>query len=315
MPKVSIITPCYRAERFIGRTIESVQRQTYRDWEHVIVDDGSPDTSAEIVRTYMLVEPRLKLTQQTNSGVACSRNVGYAQIHPDSEYLIFLDADDMIDPQTIEVMVDYLEMHPDAGVLHCGRVLVDENDDAMSTDKFRCQRFIPVGGWVRELRDDQVQTPFVSLFCLAVVIPSLCVIRRSVYGRTTGWDEDFGQPCEDTDLFLRLALMSEIHYLARPFIKYRRHTSQSTQNIAHYDRQKLKLHRKWLGDTNLTPTQRKEIWNAWHFYEGKVKPFLFLSWGIDHYRRRAYREGLKSQMRSVKQVINYLSLVVEYRGL
>ena len=78
MPKVSIITPCYKGERFIGRTIESVLAQTWTDWEYVVVDDGSPDGSMEVVAAHAAREPRLALLRQPNGGMENARNSGFA---------------------------------------------------------------------------------------------------------------------------------------------------------------------------------------------------------------------------------------------
>ena len=73
---VSIITPCYNGEKYIRETIDSVLAQTYPDWEMIIVDDGSKDSSAAIVSEYAEKDPRIKLIQQANAGSAAARNNG-----------------------------------------------------------------------------------------------------------------------------------------------------------------------------------------------------------------------------------------------
>ena len=103
MPKVSIITPCYNCDRYIGKTIESVRAQTFTDWEHIIVDDGSKDGSADAVRSYLSSDRRLQLIQQSNRGVASARNAGVNALAIESEYLFFLDADDCLDPEMLSV--------------------------------------------------------------------------------------------------------------------------------------------------------------------------------------------------------------------
>ena len=101
MVKVSIITPCYNAEKFIGKAIESVRAQTFTDWEHIIVDDGSTDNSAEIIASYTEIEPRLKLIRQSNNGMCMTRNNGFKFCSEQSQYLLFFDADDCLEPQML----------------------------------------------------------------------------------------------------------------------------------------------------------------------------------------------------------------------
>ena len=93
--KVSIITPCYNAATFIEATIQSIQQQTLTDWELLVVDDGSTDNSADIVRSMAKDDNRIKLIQKENGGTASARKLGLE--HAQGEYIQFLDADDQID--------------------------------------------------------------------------------------------------------------------------------------------------------------------------------------------------------------------------
>lgn len=91
---VSIVVPMYNAERFLTETIELVQKQTYQNWELILVDDCSSDQSAAIVRQYAKDDARIRLIEQdANSGAAKSRNLGIMQAN--GRYLCFLDADDI----------------------------------------------------------------------------------------------------------------------------------------------------------------------------------------------------------------------------
>lgn len=94
---VSIITPVYNGARFVSETIESVLAQTYPQWEMIVVDDGSKDDSAEIVRRYAEEDARITLLQQPNGGSASARNNGIRHAH--GQYIALLDADDLWEPQ------------------------------------------------------------------------------------------------------------------------------------------------------------------------------------------------------------------------
>ena len=106
---VSIIMPAYNAETFIARAIESAISQTYRDWEMIVVDDGSTDFTAEILARYP--HPRTKVFHQPNGGEACARNA--ALDHVQGEYLAFLDADDAFLPHHLQETITYLIDHPE----------------------------------------------------------------------------------------------------------------------------------------------------------------------------------------------------------
>ena len=105
--KVSIITPCYNAESFIQSTIQSIQRQTLTDWEYLLVDDGSTDGSATIIREMASTDRRIKLIQKENGGSASARKLGlsFAQ----GEYIQFLDADDTLDEEKLQKQVQLME--------------------------------------------------------------------------------------------------------------------------------------------------------------------------------------------------------------
>lgn len=105
--KVSIITPCYNAAHYIASTIQSIQRQTLTDWEYLLVDDGSTDGSAAIIRKMASTDKRIKLIQKENGGSASARKLGlsFAQ----GEYIQFLDADDTLDEEKLQKQVQLME--------------------------------------------------------------------------------------------------------------------------------------------------------------------------------------------------------------
>lgn len=105
---VSIVVPVYNAERFLPKTIGLVQKQTYRDWELILVDDCSSDNGAAIVRQYAKDDTRIRLIQQeVNAGAARSRNLGISQAN--GRYLCFLDADDIWTSQKLEKELAYMK--------------------------------------------------------------------------------------------------------------------------------------------------------------------------------------------------------------
>lgn len=121
---ISIITPLYNSERFVGQTIESVMAQTYPHWEMIVVNDGSKDKGADIVRQYVAKDKRIKLLEQPNSGCAAARNHGLREAK--GRYYCFLDSDDYWDPTFLEKQLQFMAEH-DAAIVTCSIRRVDEN--------------------------------------------------------------------------------------------------------------------------------------------------------------------------------------------
>ena len=301
MPEVSIITPCYNSEKYVRQTIESVQAQTFSDWEHIIVDDGSQDASALVVEPYTHSDPRIKLIRQKNGGVSNARNNGLKGCSTDSKYLYFLDADDCLEINMLTAMLKYMEIHNSVGMAYCGHCYINDKDQIVETHKKLWRtRYTSTCLSIRRIPPEEAKTPFHSIFSQAWIVPSLSVIRRSIYDLTPGWDENFGQLCEDTDMFLHIALHSNVHFVPETLVRYRRHDQQSTADSGKLERQRKKLDTKWLKGGGLTNKQKAIVKEAWQFREGRLLPIKSLSTGNRHLRRgristagRVYAEAAK----------------------
>ncbi len=274
-PAVSVITPCYNAARFVGATVECVRAQTFADWELVVVDDGSTDDPAAVLAPQLATDPRVRLIRQANGGVARARNAGVRAASPGSRYLYFLDADDCPRPDMLERLVGYLEARPQVGMAFCDFSLIDGEGKPLPDPPQRngpSSRYVPWGLSARRLPDDCPETPFVAIFGLAVIIPSISLIRRSAFEQAGGWDEGFGHVFEDTDLFLRVALRSAVHYLPERLLDYRQHAGQSTVSQENMRRQVAKLYARWLAHPGLRPEQQAMVRACWRFLTGRLWP-------------------------------------------
>lgn len=122
MTKVSVIIPVYGVERYIAATIESVLKQTYQNFELLLIDDGSLDKSIEICQQY--TDTRIKIIHQHNQGVSKARNTGIN--HAQGDYLAFLDGDDLWLPEKLEKHVRHLETSPNVGVSFSYSAFIDD---------------------------------------------------------------------------------------------------------------------------------------------------------------------------------------------
>lgn len=102
-PLVSVVIPIYNAEKFLGYCLNSIMGQSYTNIEVIMINDGSTDCSPEICRKYAAIDPRFSVYDIPNGGVSNARNLGVQKTHGD--YLLFVDSDDMIHPETIEWML------------------------------------------------------------------------------------------------------------------------------------------------------------------------------------------------------------------
>jgi len=125
---VSIITPLYNAERFVGQTIESVLAQTYPHWEMIIINDGSTDGGADIAKQYAEKDKRIRLLEQPNGGCASARNHGLREAQ--GRYYCFLDSDDYWDPEFLEEQLQFMA-EKKAAIVTCSVRRVDENGIAV----------------------------------------------------------------------------------------------------------------------------------------------------------------------------------------
>lgn len=113
---VSIIMPVYNVEKYVAESIQSVQKQTYQEWELIIINDGSTDSTKTVVEKF-LADKRIHLVNQINQGVSVARNAGIALAH--GQLIAFLDGDDLWDSTYLEKVTD-AQQHSAADIIYCG---------------------------------------------------------------------------------------------------------------------------------------------------------------------------------------------------
>ncbi|HXF99752.1 MAG TPA: glycosyltransferase family A protein, partial [Bacteroidota bacterium] len=126
-PLVSVVIPAYNAEKYIRRTLESALAQTYEPFEVIVVDDGSTDATAEIVRDIAARDRRMRLLQKENGGVATARNLGIQS--SDGSLIAPLDADDVWYPSKLEEQMSLMQRCDESvGLVYCWSKIIDEAD-------------------------------------------------------------------------------------------------------------------------------------------------------------------------------------------
>lgn len=301
MAKVSIVTPCYNAEKFIGKAIESLIAQTFTDWEYVVVDDGSTDKSKEIVADYLTIEPRMRLIKQSNSGTCITRNNGFKACSLESQYLLFFDADDCLEPQMLEVMVKYLDQHPHVGAAYCDFSNIEEDGKLINT--VYCPRFVPSFFGVKTLPYDTPETPLAAIVAgLGGGLDGRCVFRRCIYEKTSGWDENLGRNGGHIlDLLLQVALVSEVHFVAEKLHQYRLHSINQLHRTVNFKTQAQKITNKWKDGKWLTQEQKAKVAEVLWFYEKRLMPLFEMQSGTDLMRRGQVGTALRLYLKAGKK--------------
>lgn len=129
IPRVSIVMPVFNSGKFVAESIRSLLDQTYRDFELIIVDDGSTDSSKEIIAGF--TDPRIRvLTNDKNQGIVFSRNKGLAQVR--GEYYAPFDSDDIASQDKLEKQVKYMDAHPEIAMIGSWAKMMDESDKTLN---------------------------------------------------------------------------------------------------------------------------------------------------------------------------------------
>lgn len=132
-PKISVIVPVYNCEAYVGRCLESILAQDYRNIEVIVIDDGSTDSSSGICREYAAMDERVVLIRQVNGGLSAARNTGLNRATGD--YVTFVDGDDYIDCQMLSQYVHYLGTSPNAIVIAGHREVL--NGEVISENRMK----------------------------------------------------------------------------------------------------------------------------------------------------------------------------------
>jgi len=213
MACVSVIIPAFNAARYIRSSLMSVLEQDYKNVEIIVVDDGSTDSTREIVQEF----GKVKYLRQLNRGQGAARNAGIAVARGD--FFAFLDADDLWLPTKLRYQMELFDSQPHLGLVYSDAVSFDqETGKDLWCFSQRCRFY-----------DGDALKPLI----LGDFIPTLTVvIRRAVWETVGGFDEtDKLRSREDWDLWLRIASRYPIGFVKAPLAKYRIHSNNSSTRL------------------------------------------------------------------------------------
>ena len=270
-PKISVIMPVYNAEKHVALAIESILNQTDKDFEFVMVNDGSADRSLSIMGNFSRIDGRIRVTsREQRQGVAASLNEGLAMAKGD--YIARMDADDISLPQRFEKQVVFLEEHPDIAVVGSSVLVVDPEG-------------LPIAPRILPPTHEEIDRGLMRYLIERRMYHPTMMMRRSVVSTIGGYRKEFA--AEDYDLLLRLGEICKLANLPEVLLEYREHFS-SVGAIAYneehdstfdalreaYQRRGLKfegISPRVIDPATMTKIGRYKIWFWWALDAGNRK--------------------------------------------
>ncbi|MBT3467913.1 MAG: glycosyltransferase family 2 protein [Opitutae bacterium] len=277
---VSIIIPCYNYARFLGAALDSVLAQTYPALEVIVIDDGSPDNTGEVVARY---GDRVRYIHQENQGLSASRNNGIQLASHD--FIALLDADDEWEPTFLEsLMAKMLSLPESFGLVACldykigvdGEVILDRNRDSLT-------------GEVTS-RDLLLKNRF---------FPGAVVIRKALFAQVGGFDTAL-RSSEDRDMWIRLSAACRLWIIPDKLIRVRKHGNNMSGHGARMRENKKKVLAKarkegvvgrsaytfWLQAHSVVDYQTSWIFHGeckhWPALRGIIRSFLLWPLPMNH---------------------------------
>lgn len=284
MPKVTVIIATYNAIAYLPSNVDSVIKQTFTDFEVLIVDDGSTDETVEWVSK--LVDPRVRLISQANQGVAVARNQGIASAQ--GEYVAFLDADDLWEPTKLEKQVKCLEENPQVGLVNTSIVNIDEQGKPLGAVNASDVE----GNVLKYIVEENL-----------ILCGSAPMVRRSCLEAVQGFDQKL-MSAEDWELWIRLAARYDFAVIKEPLVLYRQHLNSKSNNIERHLKHRLKVIDKTFETVarNLQPLKQRSVGRA----------YLSVAWKLlvqkDYKTSTMYRQKALSYYPQLRFGENYIRL-------
>ncbi len=239
-PAVSVIMPAYMSAPYIADALESVFAQTFRDFEVVVVNDGSPDTE-ELERVLAPYRERIVYLRQENRGVSAARNAAIRAAR--APLVAMLDPDDLWEPEYLEVQVGMLREDPSLDLVYPNALIFGEGAHAGKT--------------YMEVNPSQGEVTFEGLLTQRCTVVNYVTARREAIA-AAGWFDESLRRSEDFDLWLRILCRGgRIAYHRRVLARYRRHAGSLSSDPVLMSRDILRVLDKAGRELELTGAQRQ----------------------------------------------------------
>lgn len=254
---VSVIVPVYNRANLVGATLESILAQTYQNIEVIAINDGSTDTSLEVLKAYADKYPdKMTVIDQQNSGQVRARNTGI--YHAQGEFIAFLDSDDTWEREKLELQIPLL--NSETGLVYCGINEVDQNNSIIRT--------VPCEAKMRG-------NIYRKLLIRNRMTGGSVVVSRTALESVGVFDESL-QAAENWDLWIRIARNFKVNYLNKPLVNYLKHSGNMSSDSDWMSQGAWKVLQK-----HLPPSSNK----------GKLRQTYALAYANFHYNEAVMQFG------------------------
>ena len=234
---ISVIIPTFNRKQLLLEAVESVRRQTFRDWELLVVDDGSTDGTDQVIES--LICDGIRYIRQEHSGVSAARNRGIRAARND--WIAFLDSDDYWHKQKLQQQFEALQANPEYLAVHTDEIWI-RSGVRVNPRKHHQKR----SGWM-----------FHHCLRLCLISPSSILLHRSLLDESGLFDESF-PVCEDYELWLRITARRPVFFVPEKLVVKRGgHTDQLSRSRWGMDRYRVRGLLKSVDSGCLTPQQRQ----------------------------------------------------------
>lgn len=284
VPTVSIVMPAYNAEKYLQAAIDSILNQTYQAFEFIIINDGSTDSTKEIIRSYD--DPRIVyLENEKNSGICVTLNKGLDAAR--GKYIARMDSDDISLPERLEVQVKYMDEHPEIGVSGSDIIIFGEEINPYIFTQLHTPEECSAG----------------LLFNSCFAHPSVIIRKDLINTHNLKYKDEF-RGLEDYELWWQINKYAKLNNIAKPLLKYRHHKGQVTQDVPKKVQEAfVKFTEIRFVDLRIRMSNKElDLWNAYStgnfvlFDDDALESFIALSKKII----REYRDRSSQTLNIVK---------------
>ena len=253
MPTVNVIIHTYNNERFIAETVESVLNQTYKEYEIVVVDDGSVDGTRDALIPYM---QKIRYHYKENGGIASAKNAGISL--SETEFVAFLDHDDLWVPDKLQLQMEHFNENPQIGLVYAKYTSFRDGKE------LRTKPEKGYSGWI-----------FKELLSKSFIQTSTVVVKRECLDAVGPYDETFSLG-DEYDMFLRIARKFQCGFVDKGLTRYRVHDTNASNNDFLFDNENLGVYKKIYNNfTDLDGVEKKILRKRIARYSMKVAEGLY----------------------------------------
>ena len=253
MPTVSVIIHTYNNEKFIAETVASVLNQTYKDYEIIVVDDGSVDGTRDVLMPYM---QKIRYHYKENGGIASAKNAGIGLSQ--AEFVAFLDHDDLWVPDKLQLQMEHFNENPQIGLVYAKYTSFRDGKE------LRTKPEKGYSGWI-----------FKELLSKSFIQTSTVVVKRECLDAVGPYDETFSLG-DEYDMFLRIARKFQCGFVDKGLTRYRVHDTNASNNDFLFDNENLGVYKKIYNNfTDLDGVEKKILRKRIARYSMKVAEGLY----------------------------------------